>query len=78
VSANNLFEFSPLKFEVKFDLPIFTTEVNAKKLDHWIKQVDVYYRIQHIVKDVDKIQLATLKMGGTSLVWWESCLQSYN
>ena len=67
-----------LKLEVKFNLPTFIGEVNAKKLDHWIKQIEVYCRIQKIVRDEDKIQLATLKMSGNALIWWESCLQSKN
>lgn len=67
-----------MKLEVKFDLLTFIGEVNAEKLDHWIKQIEVYCRIQRIVRDEDKIQLATLKMSGNALVWWESCLQSKN
>lgn len=75
-STNNLFQISPLNLEIKFDLPTFTSEVNDEKLDHWINQIDVYCRIQHIVKDVDKIQLETLKMSSTTLFWWEIHLQS--
>jgi len=65
-----------LKLEVKFDLPMFTGEVNAEKLDYWIKQIELYCRIEHIINDEDKIQLTTIKMGGTTLIWWESHLQS--
>lgn len=47
-----------------------------KKLDHWIKEIEVYCRIQKIVKDEDKIQLATIKMSGNTLFWWEICMQN--
>ena len=32
--THSVFQSSPLKLEVKFDLPTFIGEVNAKKLDH--------------------------------------------
>lgn len=65
-----------MKLEVKFNFPMFTGEVNAKKLDYWIKQIEVYYRIQHIVDYEDKTQLETIKMDGTALIWWKIHLQS--
>lgn len=63
---------SPLKLEVKFDLPTYDGEVNAEKLDFWIKQIEVYYRVHEILDERTKIQLATLKLGGLALIWWES------
>ena len=37
---------SPLiKLDVKFDLPIYEGELNAEKLDNWIRQIDVYCRV---------------------------------
>ena len=62
----------PLKFEVKFDLPTYDGEVNAKKLDFWLKQIEVHCRVHEIHDDRNKIQLATLKLGGLALVWLES------
>lgn len=67
--TRSVFQSSPLKLEVKFDLPTFNGEVNAEKLDHWIKQIEVYCRIQKIERDEDRIQLATLKMSGNALFW---------
>jgi hypothetical protein len=64
-----------LKLDVKFDFPIYDGELNAEKLDNWIKQLEVYCRIQKIVDDNAKIQLATLRLGGTTLIWWESRTQ---
>ena len=31
-----------IKLDIKFDLPIYDGELNAEKLDNWIRQVDVY------------------------------------
>ena len=36
---------SLIKLDVKFDLPIYDGELNAKKLDNLIKQIDVYRRV---------------------------------
>lgn len=49
--------------------------MNPKKLDNWIKQLEVYFRIQNISNNKTKIQLATLRMGGKTLIWWESKTQ---
>lgn len=59
---------SLLKLDVQFELPVYDGEMNPKKLDDWIKQLEMYYRIQNISKDKTKIQLATLKMGETTLI----------
>ena len=64
-----------LKLDVKFELPIYDGEMNPKNLDNQIKQLEVYYHIQNIFDDKTKIQLATLRMGGTTLIWWESKTQ---
>ena len=55
---------SLLKLHVKFELPIYDGEMNPTKLDNWIKQLEVYCRIQNISDDKMKILLATLRMGG--------------
>ena len=62
---------SLIKLDVKFDLPIYDGDLNAEKFDNWIRQLDVYCRVQNIDSDKIKIQLASLRLGGTALVWWE-------
>ena len=62
---------SLIKLDVKFDLPIYDGELNAKKLDNQIRQIDVYCKVQSIDSNKSKIQLASLRLGGTALVWWE-------
>jgi hypothetical protein len=44
-----------LKLDIKFELPIYNGEVNAEKLDSWIRQIEVYCRIQKIQDDETKI-----------------------
>ena len=39
---------SLIKLDVKFDLPIYDGELNAKKLDNWIIQIGVYCRVQNV------------------------------
>jgi hypothetical protein len=65
-------DFPLLNLDIKFDLPIYDGEINSEKLDNWVRQTEVYCRIQKIVDDNTKIQLATLRLGGTALIWWES------
>ena len=65
-----------IKLDVKFDLPIYDGELNAEKLDNWIKKIGVYCRVQSIDSDKSKIQLASLRLGGTALVWWEGSTQA--
>ena len=65
---------SLIKLDVKFDLPIYDGELNAEK--DWIRQIDVYCRVQKIDSDKSKIQLASLCLGGTALVWWEGRTQA--
>ena len=36
---------SLIKLDVKFDLPIYDGELNAEKLDNWIRKIDVYCRV---------------------------------
>jgi hypothetical protein len=47
-------DFPLLKLDVKFDFPIYDGELNAKKLDNWVKQIEVYCRVQKIIKDTCK------------------------
>jgi hypothetical protein len=56
-------------------LPIYNGEVNVEKLDNWIRQIEVYCRIQKIQDDETKIQLASLRLDSAALIWWESKTQ---
>lgn len=51
-------------------------ELNVEKLVNWIRQIDVYCRVQSIDSDSSKIQLASLCLGGTALVWQEGRKQA--
>jgi hypothetical protein len=37
--------------------------------------MEVYYRVQQSDEDEIKIQLASLHLKGTALIWWEGKLQ---
>ena len=54
---------------------MYNGEVNVEKLDNWIRQLEVYCRIQNLQEDDIKIQLTSLRMEGATLVWWESKTQ---
>jgi hypothetical protein len=68
-------QIASLKLDIKFELPIYNGEVNAEKLDDWIRQIEVYCRIQKIQDDETKIHLASLRLDGSTLIWWESKIQ---
>lgn len=44
-----------LKLDVKFELLMYNGEVNAEKLDNWIRQLEDYCRIQTLQEDDTKI-----------------------
>ena len=49
------------KLDVKFELPIYNGDLDAKKLDNWIKQLEVYCGVQGIHDDPSRIQLGHFK-----------------
>ena len=51
---------------------MFNGEVNTENIDNWIRQLEVYLRIQNFHDDDTKIQLDSLRMEGATLVWWEA------
>jgi hypothetical protein len=63
-----------LKIDVNFALPMFNGDANTEKLENWIRQVEVYCRVQHIDEEEVKVQLASLWLEGTALMSWESKL----
>jgi hypothetical protein len=60
-----------LKLDIKFEFPMYNGEVNDEKLDNWVRQIEVYCRIQRIKDDETKIQLASLRLESATLIWWE-------
>jgi len=55
---------------------MYNGECSAEKLNNYIRKIEVYYRIQDIEEDEAKVQLASLQLSGSALVWWEIKLQS--
>jgi hypothetical protein len=60
-----------LNLDVKFSLPMFNGDVNPEKLYNWIRHVEVYFCVQQIDEEEVKVKLASLRLEGISLVWWE-------
>jgi hypothetical protein len=58
-----------LKIDVNFALPMFNGYANPEKLDNWIRRVEVYCRVQQIDEEEFKVQLASLRLEGTVLIW---------
>jgi hypothetical protein len=69
-------EMPLLKLDVKFEIPIYDGEVNAEKLDNWIRQMEVYCSVQQIKDEATQIKLACLRLAGTTLILWQSKLQN--
>ena len=69
-------DMSLLKLDVKFELPLYDGEVNAERLDNWVRQMEVYYSVQKIKDEATQIKLASLRLVGTALIWWQSKLQN--
>jgi hypothetical protein len=65
-----------LKLDVKFELPMYDGEVNAERLDNWVKQMEVYCSVQQIKDEATQIKLASLRLTGMTLMSWQSKLQN--
>ena len=64
-----------LKLDIKFELLMYNGEVNAENLENWVHQFEVCFRIKNLKDDYTKIQLASLRLEGETLVWWEAKTQ---
>jgi hypothetical protein len=42
------FSHIPFKVEAKLEIPMYDGQINAKVLDSWLKQLDVYFGLYHI------------------------------
>jgi hypothetical protein len=49
-----------LKLDVKFELPMYDGEVNADRLDNWVRQMEVYCSVQQIKDEATQIKLSSL------------------
>ena len=54
---------------------MFNGDVNPEKIYNWIRRVEVYCHFQRIDEEEVKVQLTSLRLEGTTLVWWERKLQ---
>jgi hypothetical protein len=65
-----------LKLDVKFELPMYDGEVNAEMLDNRARQMEVYCSVQQVKYEATQIKLASLRLAGTTLIWWQKKLQN--
>ena len=65
-----------LKLDVKIELPMYDGEINVERLDNWIRQMEVYCSVQQIKDEATQIKLASLRLAGTTLIWWKSKLKN--
>jgi hypothetical protein len=68
-------DVSLLKLDVKISFPMYDGEVNAEKLDNWVRQIEIYCYVYQIKDEATKIRLASLRLKGTTLIWWKSKMQ---
>ena len=54
---------------------MYNGEVNVERLDNWIHQLDVHFKIENLQEHDIMFQLASLRMEGYALVWWEARTQ---
>ena len=52
---------TPLKVRVKFDVPLFGSNINVDALDNWLNVLEGYFPI-HNFSDREKITFALLKV----------------
>jgi hypothetical protein len=53
---------------------MYDGEVNAERIENWVRQMDSYCSVQEIKDEATQIKLASLRLGGTTLIWWKSKL----
>jgi hypothetical protein len=58
-----------LKLYVKFELPLYDGEVNTKRIDNWVREMEDYYSVQQIKDEATQIMLASLRLAGTTPIW---------
>jgi hypothetical protein len=50
---------------------VYNGEINAERLNNWIRKIEVCFCVQQINEEEVNIQLASLRLEGTTLIWWE-------
>jgi hypothetical protein len=55
---------------------MYDGEVNAERIENWVRQMDSYCSVQEIKDEATQIKLASLRLVGTTLIWWKSKLQN--
>jgi len=67
----------PFAIEAKLDLPSYGGEIDGEKLDHWLAQLETYFRL-YTYSDVERVLYASLKLTSHALVWWNAYMRSHD
>ena len=54
---------------------MYDGEVNDERLDNQVRQMEVYCSVQKMKDEETQIKLASLRLAGTTLIWWKSKLK---
>jgi hypothetical protein len=55
---------------------MYDGEINAERLNNWVRQMEVYCSVQQIKDEATQIKLASLCLVDTTLIWWQSKLKN--
>ena len=62
---------TPLKVQVKFEIPVFEGQIDADVIDRWLNFLEWYFSV-HDFFDREKIIFALLKAAPHVKHWWET------
>ena len=62
---------TPIKVQVKFDIPIFEGQIDANAIDKWLNMLEGYFSI-HDFSSQENITFSLLKATPHIKDWWES------
>ncbi len=54
----------------KFDVGMFSGNLNPDELIDWINELEEYFEYEDI-KDLDRVKYAKKKMKGHAKIWWQ-------
>ena len=61
----------PFKVQINIDIPNIDGNIDAKFVDNWVQQLELYYFVNQLSK-AKNITIASLKMSTSVHYWWEN------
>ena len=56
---------------MNLDIPNIEGKIDAESIDNWVKQLESYYSMNHLLEAVN-ITIISLKMSTSVHCWWEN------